>query len=112
MWAGYLAPDALARLRSEGAIGNICARHYGADGRSLALGLDGRVVGLDLDSLHKIDRVIGVAAGSIKAQAILGALRGRHINVLITDSHAAEEILSLDLRGATGDQTTLAGDVG
>jgi len=103
MWAGYVAPDALARLRSQGAVGNICARHYGAAGQPVALDLDRRVVGIDLASLHRIDRVIGVAGGRVKAQAILGALRGRHINVLFTDESAAEEILRLEAdSGAEG----------
>jgi DNA-binding transcriptional regulator LsrR (DeoR family) len=37
--------------------------------------------------------VIGVAGGAVKARAILGALRGRLIKVLITDERAAQDIL-------------------
>lgn len=100
MWAGYLVPDAIARLRMQGAVGNICARHYDAEGQPVALELDRRVVGIDLASLHQIERVIGVAGGRVKAQAILGALNGKHINVLITDEAAAEEILRLEAGGS------------
>jgi DNA-binding transcriptional regulator LsrR (DeoR family) len=97
MWAGYLAPDAIAHLRSHGAVGNICARHYDATGEPVAHDVDRRVVGIDLRSLHQIARVIGVAGGRVKAQAIRGALRGGHINVLITDEPAADEILRLEV---------------
>ncbi len=40
--------------------------------------------------------MIGVAGGQGKAPAILGALRGGHMDVLITDSTAATELLRLD----------------
>jgi DNA-binding transcriptional regulator LsrR (DeoR family) len=86
-------------LRLQGAVGNICARHYDSNGDPVALDLDRRVVGIDLRSLREIERVIGVAGGAVKAHAILGALRGGHINVLITDESAAEEMLRLDREG-------------
>jgi len=37
--------------------------------------------------------VIAVAGGQEKAGAILGALRGNYLDVLITDEAAAQEIL-------------------
>ena len=108
MWSGYPAPGSVARLRAQGAVGNICARHYGEDGRPLSLDLDQRVVGIDLTALREIDWVIGVAGGSVKARAILGAVRGRHVNVLITDEAAAREMLRLD--GAAISDAPVAGD--
>jgi DNA-binding transcriptional regulator LsrR (DeoR family) len=100
MWSGYLAPGALALLRTQGAVGNICARHYDAQGRPLSLELDRRIIGIELEALHAIERVIGVAGGVVKAKAILGAVRGGHVNVLITDEAAAREMMRLD-----GDET-------
>jgi deoxyribonucleoside regulator len=43
-----------------------------------------------------IAQVIGVAGGEAKAEAILGALRGGHVNVLVTDDAAARKLLALD----------------
>ena len=40
-------------------------------------------------------RVVGVASGAGKAQAILGALRGKHVNTLVIDEAAARGVLEL-----------------
>jgi deoxyribonucleoside regulator len=94
--AGYVDRDALAGLRAQGVVGDICARHYDAHGRELDIKLNRRIVGIELEALHHIDQVIGVAGGEPKAAAILGALRGGHVNVLITDDAAASRVLAMD----------------
>jgi DNA-binding transcriptional regulator LsrR (DeoR family) len=94
--AGFLDRAALARLRSQGAVGDICSRHYDAHGRVIDIELNQRTVGIQLETLHGIERVIGVAAGEAKTKAILGALRGRHINVLVTDDATARKVLAMD----------------
>ena len=55
-----------------------------------------RIVGIELDALRGIEQVIGVAGGEAKAEAILGALRGGRVNVLVTDDAAAQRVLDLD----------------
>ncbi|RLC59170.1 MAG: sugar-binding transcriptional regulator, partial [Chloroflexota bacterium] len=87
---------ALARLRTQGAVGDICARHYDAQGHVLDIELNQRIVGIELEALHSIGQVVGVAGGEAKAEAILGALRGGHVNVLVTDDAAARKVLALD----------------
>lgn len=94
--AGYLDQEALDQLRAQGAVGDICARHYDAQGRMLDIELNHRIVGIELETLHSIERVIGVAGGEAKAEAILGALRGGHVNVLVTDDATARKVLALD----------------
>jgi len=93
--AGYLDRDALAQLRAQGVVGDICARHYDAHGRVLDIELNRRIVGIELEALHDIEQVIGVAGGEAKAEAILGALRSGHVNVLITDDVTARKVLAL-----------------
>jgi DNA-binding transcriptional regulator LsrR (DeoR family) len=94
--AGYLDEEALAQLQAQGAVGDICARHYDAQGRPMEIELNRRIVGIELETLHNIEQVIGVAGGEAKAEAILGALRGRHVNVLVTDDATARKVLALD----------------
>jgi len=94
--AGYLDREALARLRAQGAVGDVCARHYDAQGRVLDIELNQRIVGIELETLHVIEQVIGVAGGEAKAEAILSALRGGHVNVLVIDDAAAWKVLELD----------------
>jgi DNA-binding transcriptional regulator LsrR (DeoR family) len=93
--AGYLDVNELAKLRSQGVAGDICGRHYDAQGRVLDVEMNQRIVGVELDALREIKCVLGVAGGRHKAEAILGALRGGYVNVLITDDVAARGILAL-----------------
>jgi dihydroxyacetone kinase-like protein len=51
-----------------------------------------RIIGIDLVKLRACRRVVGVAGGAQKVPAILGALRGGLIDVLITDQHTAEAL--------------------
>lgn len=91
--AGYVNRKALAQLRAQGVVGDICARHYDAHGHVLDIELNRRIVGIELEALHDIEQVIGVAGGEAKAEAILGALRGGHVNVLVTDDATARKVL-------------------
>jgi DNA-binding transcriptional regulator LsrR (DeoR family) len=93
--AGYLDQEQLAQLRAQGVVGDICARHYDAHGRVLDIELNQRIVGIELEALHDIEQVIGVAGGEAKAEAILGVLRSGHVNVLFTDDVTAREVLAL-----------------
>jgi deoxyribonucleoside regulator len=94
--AGYLDQAKLAQLRDQGVVGDVCARHYDAQGKELDIDLNRRIVGIELQDLHAIDQVIGVAGGEAKASAILGALRGGHVSVLVTDDATAQRVLTLD----------------
>lgn len=93
--AGYVDEVEAQRIRDAGVAGDICAQHYSLTGEWLDIDINRRAVGITLDALAGIDRVIGVAGGSQKGAAILGALRGRYVNVLITDDQAAQKILAL-----------------
>ncbi len=93
---GYLSIEETRKIRSLGAVGDICAQHYNLNGNWLDIDINQRVIGISLESLKKIDTRIGVAGSSNKAQTIYGALKGRYINVLISDEQAAKRILSFD----------------
>ena len=82
------------KLREAGAVGDICLRFFDERGRLVASPLDERVIGIDVDTLRMIPRVVAVAGGSRKYTAIRAALRGRWINVLITDVHTARRLAS------------------
>jgi len=92
---GYVDADELTELRAGGAIGTMCGRLYNIEGAMLDIDFNHRVIGITLEALTKIDTVLGVAGGAVKAEAILGALRGGFVNVLITDEQAARSVLDL-----------------
>lgn len=83
-----------AELQRAGAVGDICFRFFNADGHPIRSPLMKRVIGIDLVRLHECKRVVGVAGGTQKIQAILGALRGDLIDVLITDQRTAEALVN------------------
>ena len=92
-WLGFLSPTVIQQLKVQGAVGHICAHHYDIDGRILDIDIHQGIVGAGLDILHKAPQVLGVASGREKSRAILGALRGKHINILITDDVTAQKVL-------------------
>jgi DNA-binding transcriptional regulator LsrR (DeoR family) len=92
---GYLTSAELAEIRAAGAVGDICGTHFDAGGEILDIDVNRRIVGIDIRMLRSTPcRVIAVAGGRVKAPAIVGALRGNLVDMLITDSHAAEVIIA------------------
>lgn len=87
------SPKDRRELQRLGAVGDICLRFYDQDGKLVRSPQNNRVIGIELETLKQAARVVGVAAGSAKIPAILGALRSRHINTLITDRETAEKII-------------------
>lgn len=87
------SPAELRELQSHGAVGDICLRFFNERGEPVRTPLNDRVIGIDLNQLRRVSRVVGVAGGGRKMRAILGALRGRWINVLITDRGTARALL-------------------
>ena len=81
-------------LRRQGAVGDICVRFFDKLGVPLVTPLNDRVISMDLNQLRRVARVVGVAGGRRKTEAIRGALMGRWINVLITDRHTAQRLLA------------------
>lgn len=88
------SPQEIKLLASKGAVGDICLRFFDVAGRPVATELNDRVISMGFDQLHAVRRVVGVAGGRRKTNAILGALAGKLVNVLITDLATAERLLA------------------
>ena len=97
--AGHLTSAQLAHLRELGIVGETCGRFFDAYGRYDGFAINERVVGITLDDLRKIPRVIAIARGLPKVLSILGALRGGFMTVLATDDITARAVLA----ATTGD---------
>lgn len=73
--------------------GDIAARFYKKDGTPLSAALDARVIGLTLDEIKNIPRVIGVAAGAEKVLGVVGAAKAGLIDTLIVDLACANSVI-------------------
>jgi deoxyribonucleoside regulator len=101
IWRGYLTATDLVRLQRMGAVGNMCAQFFDGHGRMLDTDLNRRSISIGLDGLATCKTVVAAAGGRQKAAAILGALRGGYVDVLISDDQAIEEVWALYGRDAT-----------
>lgn len=93
--SGHITYEDAKRLRSEGAVGDICGRYIDINGNQCHTSLNDRMIAVTLEDLKNIPVVVGVAAGEKKTDIITGTLRGGYINVLITDERAALSVLDM-----------------
>jgi len=92
--SGHINIEDSEKLIREGAVGDICGSYIDINGHLCHSALNDRMIAISLDDLKRIPTVIGAAAGEKKADIIVGALRGRYIDVLITDEKAAVKVLN------------------
>jgi DNA-binding transcriptional regulator LsrR (DeoR family) len=81
--------EELELLRQQEAVGDVLLRFFDRQGSPVDSVLNKRVISMSLEQLGKVDRAIGLAGGRRKYAAILGALCGGWINILITDHFTA-----------------------
>ncbi|MGO7036515.1 sugar-binding transcriptional regulator, partial [Rhizobium ruizarguesonis] len=84
----------LSDLAEAGAVGDISLRFFDKNGKPVKTPLDDRVIGLPLEDLERVDRVIALAGGSKKTDAIAGALRVGVIHMLVTDKFTAQRLIN------------------
>ena len=87
--SGVLTSHDFLVLKRNGAVGDILSHFIDENGEPVSSDLEGRTISTGLDTLKKLSNVIGVAAGTGKAQAIRAVLRGGYLDVLITDEDTA-----------------------
>ena len=90
---GFISHDESHALIGAGAVGEIVGWVFDADGNLISGLTNDRVSSAPLKIANPLP-VIGLAVGEKKVRAILGALRGRLINGLVTDEATAAAILS------------------
>ena len=96
IWTGVIKEDDTRTLDREGAVGEICVRFYDINGNIVDDELKDRIIAIDPIKFRKLEYSVGVAASIEKVPSILGAIRGKYINVLITDENTANALLKLD----------------
>lgn len=84
----------LADVAEAGGVGDMSLRFFDAQGEFVKTPLDERVIGITLEELAKVERVIALAGGQAKTDAIHGALNTGVIDLLITDKFTAERLIT------------------
>jgi len=90
---GYFPVKEFTELTDKGVVGDICTNFYDIQGDIIKLSLQSKMIGLGLKELKRIPIVIGVACGEDKKEAILGALRGGYVNIIVTNERVAEYLI-------------------
>ena len=90
---GILNEGELTVLKMQGAVGDVLNHFMDKDGTLIKTEIEDRVISTDLDKLRQLKNVVGVAGGKDKVTAIKAVLNGGYLNVLITDSDTAAELL-------------------
>lgn len=91
--ASIVSQSETERLLQKGAVGDVGLRFFDQQGNYIDDEINNRVIGLSHEKIKSIPRVIGVAGGEGKHRAVLAALRGKWINVLITDEKTANFLI-------------------
>jgi lsr operon transcriptional repressor len=90
---GELTPEEVKELLALGAVGDMAARFFDANGDAIQHEIDHRVIGLTLAQIRRIPVRLVVAGGADKTETILGALRAGLADVIVLDAGNAERIL-------------------
>jgi DNA-binding transcriptional regulator LsrR (DeoR family) len=89
-------PEELSELASAGAVGEIAGRMFDSAGAAVPSSLDDRVLGVRLDQLRRVPRVIGLAHDARRSAAVHAALNGRLVDFLVCDTGLARALLAGD----------------
>ena len=89
----FFTDEQFARMREQGAVGEVCLHFIDAEGQPVPDDLDDLVVGVTREQLKSARRKWAVAGGERKHEAIRAALCGGWVDVLVTDTATAEYLL-------------------
>jgi len=92
--SGVLDDAEVARLAALGAVGDLVVHPFDRTGRFVAPDLAERAVAIGVEPLRRVRRVVAVASGIRKAEAIRGALATGVVRMLVTDSPTACAVLA------------------
>ena len=92
---GTLNHSDVLLLSMQGAVGDMLCHFIDKDGNVIQSSLERRLMSTPLEQLKEMNNSIGVADGSTKSEAILAALKGNYLDVLITDETTATNVLRL-----------------
>ncbi|WVD65943.1 sugar-binding transcriptional regulator [Orbus sturtevantii] len=95
IWHGFYGDDdQIETLENKPIAGDICSRFFDHKGNIVQTNISDKIINITLEQLKIAKYRIGVAESTEKADAIIAAILGGYINVLITTKGTAESILT------------------
>lgn len=91
--AGYFGLEEFLNLEGRGVVGEICCHFLDAAGEPCLPGFSERIVGLTLEQLKAIPKVVVIATGAEKAPSLAAVLKGGYVNTLVCDRELAQALL-------------------
>ncbi len=90
---GIASKSDLTILNMKGAAGDVLSQFYDENGEIIDSELHNKLISTKLEALEKSKNVVAAAGGMHKIKAIHAALKGRYIDVLITDEDTGKALL-------------------
>jgi deoxyribonucleoside regulator len=87
--SGSLTAKELEAMRKRGVVGDIASNYFKMDGTPYQDDFINRMITIKLEDLSRIPVRIGIAGGTVKVDAIIGALHSKLVTHLVTDSITA-----------------------
>lgn len=94
--SSILSQNDFLLLRMQGAVGDILCHFIDKNGNLIDTEIDSRLISTPLSTIKELDNVIGIAAGDSKVEAICAALKGKYLDVIITDEKTALQLIDLE----------------
>jgi len=94
--AGYFGLEEFLALEGRGVVGEICCHFLDRAGEPCLPEFSERIVGLTLDQLKAIPKVVGIATGAEKAPSLAAVLGGGYVDTLVCDRELALALLKVE----------------
>ncbi len=89
-----LTENDIKSLEKKGVVGDISLNFINKNGELIEDEVNERIIGISIEDIKNISRVIGISGGEYKFETIKAALKGELIDVLITDKNTAEKLMN------------------
>lgn len=94
VWQQFYGNDVFEYLEKNKVAGDVVSRFFDYQGIHIPNQLDDKIIGIDISDLKRVPYKIGIASSVDKTQAILAAIKGNYINVLVTTEEIARILLA------------------
>ena len=91
--SGELTKKEINELQKTNVVGDIFGHFFNYNGNFCKTSVEDRIISIPFDCISKIEYRIGAAGGEKKFYAILGAVKGKLINILSTDEKTGKRLL-------------------